>query len=91
MPFNERKTVIENLSMVDEVIDFEDDNIGSATNALKHIKKVYPSDEIIFANGGDRDKDNIPEMSIDGVEFVFGVGGIDKKNSSSWILKKWKY
>ena len=51
MPFNERKTVIENLSMVDEVIDFEDDNIGSATNALKHGKKVYPSDEIIFANG----------------------------------------
>ncbi len=91
MPFNERKSVIENLSMVDEVIHFEDDNIGSATNALKHIKEIYPSDQIIFANGGDRDKDNIPEMTIDGVEFVFGVGGIDKKNSSSWILKKWKY
>ena len=23
------------------------------------------------------------------VEFVFGVGGEDKKNSSSWILKEW--
>ena len=32
---------------------------------------------------------NIPEMSVDGVKFLFGVGGEDKKNSSSWILKKW--
>jgi len=24
------------------------------------------------------------------LEFVFGVGGEDKKNSSSWILKEWK-
>ena len=30
-------------------------------------------------------------MSVQGVKFLFGVGGDDKKNSSSWILKKWKY
>jgi mannose-6-phosphate isomerase-like protein (cupin superfamily) len=24
------------------------------------------------------------------IEFVFGVGGEDKKNSSSWILEEWK-
>ena len=30
---------------------------------------------IIFANGGDRTEQNIPEMSVEGVEFVFGVGG----------------
>jgi mannose-6-phosphate isomerase-like protein (cupin superfamily) len=24
------------------------------------------------------------------IEFVFGVGGNDKKNSSSWILEEWK-
>jgi mannose-6-phosphate isomerase-like protein (cupin superfamily) len=24
------------------------------------------------------------------VEFIFGVGGEDKKNSSSWILQEWK-
>ena len=52
---------------------------------------MYPKDNIIFANGGDRNKNNIPEMDVDGVEFVFSVGGNDKKNSSSWILKKWKY
>ena len=35
-------------------------------------------------------RDNIPEMVFDDVEFVFGVGGEDKKNSSSWILEDWK-
>jgi mannose-6-phosphate isomerase-like protein (cupin superfamily) len=29
-------------------------------------------------------------MSVEGVEFVFGVGGGNKANSSSWILDEWK-
>ena len=56
----------------------------------KKIKNKYPKDEIIFCNGGDRTDENIPEMSIDDIEFVFGVGGEDKLNSSSWILKNWQ-
>ena len=91
MPFIERKEIIENLSCVDEVIDFADDDLGSAIEALQKVKKLYPNDEIYFANGGDRDKSNIPEMSVDGIEFLFSVGGDDKKNSSSWILKTWQY
>jgi hypothetical protein len=35
-------------------------------------------------------QDNIPEMVFDDVEFVFGVGGENKMNSSSWILEDWK-
>lgn len=91
MPFEERKTIIENLSSVDLVIDFEDDDEGSASNALIKVKEMYPEDHIVFANGGDRNKGNIPEMSVNGIEFAFSVGGDDKKNSSSWILKKWQY
>tara|TARA_B100001093_G_scaffold324402_1_gene309556 strand:+ start:284 stop:1057 length:774 start_codon:yes stop_codon:yes gene_type:complete len=91
MPFKERKIIVENLSYVDSVIDFQDDDIGSAINALVKIKEIYPDDEIVFANGGDRNKENIPEMSVDNIFFEFGVGGDDKKNSSSWILKKWQY
>ena len=91
MPFDERKKIIENIKKVDFVIDFEDDNNGSAINALIKIKKMYPNDDIIFANGGDRNKENIPEMSVEGIEFKFSVGGDDKKNSSSWILKEWQY
>ena len=91
MPFTERKIILENLCMVDDVIDFEDDDIGSATNALLKVKELYPSDEIVFANGGDRNKENIPEMEVEGISFAFSVGGDDKKNSSSWILKNWQY
>jgi len=91
MPFSERKIILENISYVDEVIDFEDDKAGSAINAIKTIKNRYPNDQIIFANGGDRNKTNIPEMSLEGVEFIFSVGGDTKANSSSWILKNWQY
>tara|TARA_B100001057_G_C22772500_1_gene920215 strand:- start:56 stop:829 length:774 start_codon:yes stop_codon:yes gene_type:complete len=91
MPFIERKSIVENIKCVDKVIDFEDDDLGSCIKGLEKIKKMHPEDEIIFANGGDRGKDNILEMSVDGVDFVFSVGGDDKKNSSSWILKNWQY
>ena len=91
MPFYERKIIIESISYVDEVIDFDDDEMGSCINALKKVKDLYPNDEIYFANGGDRNKKNIPEMSVAGVNFIFSVGGDNKKNSSSWILNKWQY
>lgn len=89
MSFTERLSIVRNLNMVDWVIDF-DDSDNSAVNAISKIKELYPTDEIIFANGGDRTKDNIPEMVFDDVEFVFGVGGENKMNSSSWILQEWK-
>ena len=91
MPFEERKAIVENLSCVDSVIEFEDDELGSAINALTKVKKMYPEHKIVFANGGDRNKKNIPEMSVSDVEFAFSVGGDNKKNSSSWILKNWQY
>jgi mannose-6-phosphate isomerase-like protein (cupin superfamily) len=89
MSWRERMVVLDNLHMVDRVIDF-DDSDGTACDAIRRVKEMFPDDEIIFANGGDRTKDNIPEMVFDDVEFVFGVGGEDKKNSSSWILQEWK-
>ena len=91
MPLEERFEIIKNINCVDEVITFEDDSLGSAINALNKVKDLYPGDKIYFANGGDRDKTNIPEMTVDGVDFLFSVGGDDKKNSSSWILKNWQY
>jgi Na+-transporting NADH:ubiquinone oxidoreductase subunit NqrF len=52
---------------------------------------VWPDAKLIFANGGDRTMENIPEMKMkdDNLEFVFGVGGTNKANSSSWILENW--
>ena len=90
MPFEERKIILENLSFVSEVIQFEDDILGSCINGLKKIQNQYPNDTIVFCNGGDRELDNIPESIIDNIELEFGVGGIYKKNSSSDILKNWE-
>jgi len=88
MPSHERIKIIQHLSMVDHCLLFTDDD-DTAIEAIKNVKFMYPDADIIFANGGDRTKENIPEMVFDDVEFVFGVGGEDKKNSSSWILKEW--
>jgi cytidyltransferase-like protein len=89
MPSNERVTIIQNLKVVDHCVLFNDDD-GSAREAIRNVKMLYPNSQIIFANGGDRTKDNIPEMTEPDVEFVFGVGGENKLNSSSWILEEWK-
>lgn len=89
MPFEERKAIVENIKCVGNAFGFNDDD-DSAIAAIQHIKDTFPKTvEIIFANGGDRTKDNIPEMVFDDVDFRFGVGGEDKKNSSSWILSEW--
>ena len=86
MPANERKAIIENLYQIHKVIEF-DDTDNSAIDAIKKVKDMFPRDQIIFANGGDRTPDNIPEMIFEDVEFAFGVGGT---NSSSWILEEWR-
>lgn len=89
MPWEERATIVAALHSVDRVINFND-NDNSAIDAIRKVKSIYPNRKIVFANGGDRTKDNIPEMVFDDVEFVFGVGGENKANSSSWILEEWK-
>ena len=91
LPFAERKTIIESIKYVDQVIAFEDDKIGSCINALETLKKEYPQDKIKLANGGDRNEGNIPEMKVSNIEFIFNVGGATKQNSSSWILNQWQY
>ena len=92
MPFEERAMIIQHLDLVDNVFGGGDAD-GSVCQTLEHIKKAYPSDtfELIFANGGDRGKDNIPEMSVSDYRFEFGIGGNNKANSSSWILKEWQH
>ena len=91
MSFDERAAIIKELACVDDVIGF-DDSDGSASNAIGFILATT-TDHVVFANGGDRTNTNSPEIATyknyPSVEFVFGVGGEDKKNSSSWILKEW--
>ena len=85
----ERAEIIRHLRMVDAVITVPDDDQGSACGAIAKCLEI--ADTVVFCNGGDRGKTNTPETDKYGdnprVQFEFGIGGDDKKNSSSWILK----
>ena len=87
MSFEERKEIIESIRYVDKVTPVIDTN-GSVAKTLEKLK---PN---IFAKGGDRTMDNIPESEINvcerlGIKIVFGVGG-GKVQSSSWLIDKMK-
>ena len=87
--WKERAEIISHLTMVDAVITVPDDDKGSACGAIAKCLEI--SEKVIFCNGGDRGKSNTPETDKYGedprVQFEFGIGGDDKMNSSSWILK----
>ena len=87
MPIEEREEIIKSIKYVNGVNRFNDDD-DSSIDLLNKVKYWYPSDEIIFANGGDRNESNCRELSVSDVKFVYGVGGTDKKNSSSKIVEK---
>ena len=90
MPLEERKAIIESLKYVDHVFDF-DDSDDTACNAIERMMCAWPFHNIVFANGGDRTENNIPELKLEKkytrLKFAFGIGGDNKKNSSSKILK----
>jgi D-beta-D-heptose 7-phosphate kinase/D-beta-D-heptose 1-phosphate adenosyltransferase len=91
LTWDERAAIISELKPVTGVLSF-DDSDNTAINAIIKALSINLNNHVIFANGGDRGKDNIPEMAFesDRVSFAFGIGGNDKKNSSSWILKNWE-
>ena len=91
MNYQERTEVVNALKWVDHVLSF-DDSDDTACSLLETLKKTWigKGDELIFANGGDRNSTNNNEAKVEGVTFVYGVGGSNKKNSSSDILKAWK-
>ena len=85
--WKERAEIIRHLDMVDAVISWNDED-DSACGAIAKCLEIAQT--VVFANGGDRGKDNTPEIDKydvhPNVEFAWGIGGDDKMNSSSWIL-----
>ena len=93
--FEQRNAIIKSLTVVNSVINF-DDSDNTAIDAINKVKNLFIFDnklKIIFANGGDRVEDNVPEIEYfkqdNSVEFMFEVGGANKINSSSAILSNW--
>lgn len=88
LPEENRARVLAALRHVDEVI-IALDNDPPVIKTLEAIANKYPDDELIFANGGDRDSEKaIPEGVIcrkHNIQMVFGVGGDNKADSSTRI------
>ena len=90
LPWIERAEILRHLDMVDAVISWDDED-DSALGAIAKCLEI--SEQVVFCNGGDRTKTNIPEAmgyaDDPRVEFKYGIGGEDKMNSSSWILNNY--
>ena len=86
---DERKYIINELSVVDKVL-LSIDKDSSVVESISKIYDIYSDDyEIIFGNGGDQFNDNIPEQSICkklNIKLIDGLG--EKIQSSSWLIKK---
>ena len=93
MDIQHRIYVVSSLNVVNETMEFEDDDEGSANNLLIKIRNKYSNDKIIFANGGDRsDSSKILEFETAkqyNIDLKFGIGGNHKESSSSDLLKRW--
>lgn len=83
-----RARLMQALRDVDEVVIAVDQD-PSVIQTLEQIAKKYPNDELIFANGGDRDSEKvIPETEVCkkyGIKMVFNAGGTEKADSSTRI------
>lgn len=82
MTWSERAQIIREMSSVDSVVNFRDLD-GTACHAINLYKPNA------FANGGDRKKENTPEMNLCellGIQMLWGIGGNDKPQSSSWLV-----
>ena len=89
LPYDERVSIIKSLEMVNHVIKFNDSDDTSCYSIHK-LSRFH--NDIIFANGGDRNSSNCPEYDtyndLPWCEFKFNVGG-KKINSSSQLLEDW--
>ena len=77
MPWNARARLLKALSVVYDVIEFDDED-GTACEALRSIGPKY------FANGGDRISANAMELAVCKqfhIEELFGVGGLKVRSS----------
>ncbi|MCA9327923.1 glycerol-3-phosphate cytidylyltransferase, partial [Candidatus Saccharibacteria bacterium] len=87
-----RMRLVGALRAVDEAV-LSIDEEPSVISTIEMIAKNHPDDELVFANGGDRDSEKvIPETDICnqyGIKTVFGVGtnvrGLVKPDSSTRI------
>jgi D-beta-D-heptose 7-phosphate kinase/D-beta-D-heptose 1-phosphate adenosyltransferase len=90
MPEQERAELIKHIRWVDDVVITSHPADPEDMSVVAELRLIKPT---IFANGGDRKHDNIPEVPVCeeiGTEMVFGIGKGGKIQSSSWLVGKLK-
>ena len=93
MDIQHRMYVVDSLKVVNEAMEFEDDEMGSANNLLIQVRNKYPNEKIIFANGGDRNNKEIPEAKIcrsQNIQLVDGLGNKIRSSSDLTGLREKK-
>lgn len=84
LTWEQRAEILRAIRYVDEVVAV-DDSDGTVMEALRRVKPDY------FCNGGDRTNKNTPEQELCGwlgIQMLWGVGGHDKLESSSELVKR---
>lgn len=83
-----RMRLMKALRDVNEVILSIDED-PTQIKTVEKLAKEHPDDELIFAQGGDRDSDKVnPETEVCkkyGIKVIYGVGGTTKADSSTRI------
>jgi len=86
MDFEQRAEILNAVKGV-IIVDSVDDSGGTVCDAIRRHKPTY------FANGGDRGRTNTPEQQVCeelGVKMLWSVGGDEKRDSSSELVKRVK-
>lgn len=89
MPQSERAEILKAIRFVDDAILTAHKPNPKDMSVCAELSLLRPQ---IFANGGDRKADNIPEYELCeklGIKMQFNVGG-SKVQSSSWLIGKAK-
>ena len=87
MPQEERKKIVEAIKYVDEVL-ISIDKDKSVCESIKAIAEKYKGNEIIFAKGGDRFSDEIPEAKVCEEYGIKIIDNLGKKIQSSSNLTR---
>lgn len=92
LPLEDRLRIVQALACVDQSVASIDTD-GSVVKTIEALYEIHhQSDKMIFANGGDRNSNDIPEYSLcekHGIQMAFNVGG-GKTQSSSGLINKVK-
>ena len=94
LPFVERETIMKSLKNVIDVLSF-DDSDKTCVDGIRKAFNKYPNHKIMFANGGDRNDKTAPDSEKkicdeNNITTLWEIGGKNKSNSSSQILKRWR-